>query len=54
MSKKYPVKVEFCGTVLEGIVVDGQSFVAMKPIVEVGTSNCNESKITLFLESNYP
>lgn len=34
MSKKLPVKVEFCGAVLEGIVVNGQAFVAMKPIVE--------------------
>lgn len=34
MSKKLPVKVEFCGALLEGVIVDGKPYVAMKPIVE--------------------
>lgn len=34
MSKKLPVKVEFCGAVLEGVIVEKTAFVAMKPIVE--------------------
>lgn len=34
MSKKVTVKVEFCGHSLEGVIVDGKSYVAMKPIVE--------------------
>ena len=32
--KQLPVKVEFCGTALEGVIVDGKAYVAMKPIVE--------------------
>lgn len=35
MAKKITtVKVEFCGAVLEGVVVNGKAYVAMKPIVE--------------------
>lgn len=34
MSKKLPVKVEFCGAVLEGVIIEQTAFVAMKPIVE--------------------
>lgn len=34
MNKRLPVKVEFCGNALEGVIVDGRAFVAMKPIVE--------------------
>ena len=34
MSKKITVKVEFCGSSLEGVVIDGRAYVAMKPIVE--------------------
>lgn len=34
MGKKLTVKVEFCGSSLEGVVVDGKAYVAMKPIVE--------------------
>lgn len=34
MSKKLPVKVDFCGTLLEGVVSEGRAYVAMKPIVE--------------------
>lgn len=34
MSKKLPVRVEFCGHTLEGVVVDSKAYVAMKPIAE--------------------
>lgn len=34
MSKKLPVKVQFCGAVLEGVVINGKAYVAMKPIVD--------------------
>lgn len=34
MSKKLTVKVEFCGSSLEGVIVEGKAYVAMKPIVE--------------------
>lgn len=34
MSKKLPVKVEFCGAVLEGVIIEQTAYVAMKPIVE--------------------
>ena len=32
--KQLPVTVEFCGTSLEGVIVDSKAYVAMKPIVE--------------------
>ncbi len=34
MSRQLPVKVEFCGALLEGVVSDGSAYVAMKPIAE--------------------
>lgn len=34
MSKKITIKVEFCGAVLEGVIVNQINFVAMKPVVE--------------------
>ena len=34
MSKKLPVKVEFGGNTLEGVIVGGKAYVAMKQIVE--------------------
>lgn len=34
MSRQLPVKVEFCGTFLEGVVCAGRAYVAMKPIAE--------------------
>jgi hypothetical protein len=34
MSRHLPVKVEFCGAILEGVVSNGTAYVAMKPIAE--------------------
>lgn len=34
MSHSLPVKVEFCGALLEGVVANGRAYVAMKPIAE--------------------
>lgn len=34
MSRQLPVRVEFCGTYLEGVVSEGRAYVAMKPIAE--------------------
>jgi len=34
MSRQLPVKVEFCGALLEGVVSNGCAYVAMKPITE--------------------
>jgi hypothetical protein len=34
MSRQLPVKVEFCGTFLEGVVSEGTAYIAMKPIAE--------------------
>jgi hypothetical protein len=34
MSRYLPVKVEFCGALLEGVVSNGCAYVAMKPITE--------------------
>jgi hypothetical protein len=34
MTKHLPVKVEFCGALLEGVVSNGCAYVAMKPIAE--------------------
>jgi hypothetical protein len=34
MSKKLSIKVEFCGAMLEGVIVEKIAYVAMKPVVE--------------------
>jgi hypothetical protein len=34
MSQKLPIRVEFQGATLEGAIVNGRAYVAMKPIVE--------------------
>jgi hypothetical protein len=34
MSRRIPVKVEFCGSTLEGVISSGRAYVAMRPITE--------------------